>query len=131
MEVIWDTDLYVWNIFCGLPGSLIDVNVMDSSQFFLYILIRTFPSCSVKYSFGDEEIDWLYFIADGIYLDYKIFTIPIWNPINEAEERYYRMLSAVRSSFERVFGVIWNLEFWLDLVSCGSNRTWWLSRKPV
>lgn len=106
MEIIYDTDLYVWNLFCGLPGSLNDINVLDSSPFFMNVLSGKFPPCAVQNSFGAETIDWLYFLADGIYPEYKIFATPIRTTMNQEELKYNNMLSAVRSSVERVFGTL-------------------------
>ncbi len=40
MEVICDLDLYIWHIFCGLSGTMNDIDVMDVSPFFCRLTCR-------------------------------------------------------------------------------------------
>ena len=83
-----------------------DINILDVSPYFSDILAGTYPLCEVSYRINNEEFDWFYLLADGIYPQYRIFARPLSSPSNRAQYLYTTTLSAVRSCVERVFGVL-------------------------
>ena len=106
MEVICDLDLYIWHFYFGLPGMLNDIDVMWLSPLMNAIKIGTFPPHNVKYKIVEEEFDWYYFLADGIYpKNYKIFISTIQNATKN-ENVFCSMQEGARKCVERVFGVL-------------------------
>lgn len=87
MEVICDLDLYIWHLYFGLPGVLKDIDIMWLSPLMNAIKIGSFPPVDVKYSIGNEDFTWFYFLTDGIYPPhYNIFVQTITAPSNKKEK---------------------------------------------
>ncbi len=108
MGVIWDLCLYIWHLFCGLPGMINDINFMDVSPCFVDFLAGMFPQCNVKRNIRTEPFDWFYLLEDGVYPSYKIFSRSL-SVLNGSEQSCYTArFSAVRSSVKPVFGVLLN-----------------------
>lgn len=85
MEVVCDLDLRIWSLFFGLPGMLNDLNIIRLSPFFAEVLTDQFPPMIPNYTVSGETFDFSYFLADGIYVDYKFLVTTITEPQLEEE----------------------------------------------
>ena len=78
-----------------------DINILGTSPFFSVMLACKYPPYDVQYRIGEESFTWFYFTADGIYTACKIFAKTM-----SASSNYSCAIAAVRSSLERVFGIL-------------------------
>lgn len=56
MELVCDLDIRVWSLFCGLPGMLNDLNVLDLSPFFARVMNDTYPIVLPTYTVGGKHL---------------------------------------------------------------------------
>ena len=90
----------------GFPGNMNDLNVLSVSPRFADILADRYPTYSVQYSIGGEDLDLPYYLADGIYPPWIVFIHSISITKSRKEQKYKRLHGSVRKGIERVFGVL-------------------------
>lgn len=112
MEVICDLDLWIWHCAFGYPGSMNDINILDVSPHFAEMLSRVYPPFRVNCVIAQKMLDWLYYLADGIYQSYKGFVKTLPETQDQRKNIFRKRQEAVRKVVERVFGVLfarWNI----------------------
>ncbi|EGZ23154.1 hypothetical protein PHYSODRAFT_373039, partial [Phytophthora sojae] len=88
----------------GMPGSNNDLNVLDASPLISEYIDENAPQFS--YEVNGHRYDFLYYLADGIYPDWRCFVKTISSPINVQQKRYSAVQEALRKDVERAFGVL-------------------------
>lgn len=105
LEAIADGELRIWHAFFGCPGTLKDINVLDKSSTLRKIIAGTFPpSCS--YEINGRIRHLLYYLADGIYPNWALFSKTINECGSTKEKEYDASQEAIRKDVERAFGVL-------------------------
>lgn len=104
MEAIASYNLWIWHCFVGMPGSHNDINVLDASPLMSEYLDEEHPQ--FKYTVNGNTYTWLYWLADGIYPDWRCFVKTISAPVGEAQEKFAAAQEALRKDVERAFGVL-------------------------
>eukprot|EP00171_Calliarthron_tuberculosum_P004333 IDg4333t1 len=105
-EVICDLDLWIWSFQFGLPGVLNDIDILDLSDHFCKMLTGAFPPVLPNYKIGNETFNHFYYLADGIYPNWKVFCKTLSDPHLDKEQVYSKAQEGVRKCVERVFGVL-------------------------
>ncbi|CEP01685.1 DDE Tnp4 domain-containing protein [Plasmodiophora brassicae] len=103
IEAIADHDCTIWHFFCGCPGSLNDLNVLNRSPVLNSQITGEMPT--VLYSVGQNEYSIPYYLVDGIYPDYHCFVSTISNPSLRAQKLFATKQEAKRKGIERAFGI--------------------------
>jgi hypothetical protein len=106
LEVIANTDLYIWYYFFGEAGSLNDINILNKSTIVGSILNGTFDLKIAFYTINNTHRDWLYFLVDGIYPKYSIFINSFQHPHDEKEKYFAKCQEACRKDIKRAFSVL-------------------------
>ena len=83
LEGIADEECWLWFAFFGLPGSLNYISVLYKSPTMSNILSDSFPH-RIDYVVNVVTRNLLYFLPDGIYLDYAEFVKTISNSVNSS-----------------------------------------------
>ena len=104
LEAIASYDLYIWHAFIGMPGASNDINVMDASPLIAEYLDDKAPAYS--YTVNGSEYNFVYWLTDGIYPEWKCFVKTIAAPIGEIEKNFSKAQAALRKDVERAFGVL-------------------------
>lgn len=104
LEAIASYDLHIWHCFLGTPGSLNDINVLDASPLIAELCSEDAPRFS--YVVNGREYKFLYWLADGIYPEWRCFVKTISAPIGEAQEAFTAAQESLRKDIERAFGVL-------------------------
>jgi Plant transposon protein len=120
MECVCDLNLHIWHLSFGYPGVLNDINILNISPLFSKFLAGVFPPVKPKYMISDSEIDWCYYLTDGIYPRWKCFVQTFSNPTEAAQKKVAVKQEAVRKCVERVFGVL----FARFHILCTPSRLW-------
>lgn len=105
LEAIADAELWFWHVFFGMPGSCNDINVLDSSETLSGIMKGMFPP-KIGYKVGSEAMSFPYYLADGIYPNWRIFIKTFKSPQSAEESAFAQAQEAVRKDVERAFGVL-------------------------
>lgn len=104
MEAVASFNLWIWHCFVGMPGSHNDINVLDASPLISEYLDKDHPQFA--YSVNGNEYNFMYWLADGIYPDWRCFVKTITAPSGPAQEAFAAAQEAVRKDVERAFGVL-------------------------
>jgi hypothetical protein len=104
LEAIASYDLHIWHAFIGVPGSNNDLNVLDASPLLTEYLASDAPH--VSYNVNGTEYKHHYWLADGIYPEYRCFVKTFSSPLGEKQCLFARVQEAVRKDVERAFGVL-------------------------
>lgn len=104
LEAVASYNLHIWHAFIGMPGASNDLNVLDASPLMSEYLDDEAPR--YKYTVDGVEYDFTYWLADGIYPDWRCFVKTITAPIGEVEQHYAKAQEALRKDVERAFGVL-------------------------
>ena len=104
LEAIVSGDLWFWHAFFGVPGSNNDINVLQWSPLLTQIISNTSPV--EEWSCNGTVRRQTYFLADGIYPQWRIFAKPISKPNSAKMKHYTQQQEAVRKDVERAFGVL-------------------------
>ncbi|XP_052177493.1 uncharacterized protein LOC127791548 [Diospyros lotus] len=104
LEAIASYDLWIWHAFFGLPGSLNDINVLDTSHVFLELAEGCGPE--VKYTINGHEYTMGYYLADGIYPSWSTFVKTIPSPQENKAKFFAAQQESARKDVERAFGVL-------------------------
>lgn len=86
-EDICDLDLRVWYVMFGMPGMFNELNIMDLSTNFSYVLDGTFPSTKADLKIDGKRFYWLYYLTYGIYPPWKLFSKMFSSPENTKDIR--------------------------------------------
>lgn len=122
LEAISDGELWIWHYFFGSAGSLNDINVLDHSTTMGSMLAGNFPP-NVRFEVNGKEYIMPYFLADGIYPNWRIFVKTVTDGDTQAERLFAAGQEAVRKDVERAFGV---LVARFHILTCGC-RLWYKS----
>lgn len=106
LEVFCDDNLRIWSLNFSVPGSKNDVTIMDHSPFFRAVRNGKWPTVRPRLCISGHQLKRFYFLAEGIYLRYSIFLLPLPDPRIAKERRYAAQHASARKSVERVFGVL-------------------------
>ena len=79
LEAISDHRRYIWYANFGDAGSLNDINVLDKSSIVGAMLSGKLAMKSPdSYKINGKERDWMYFLVDGIYPEWKGYRVLLW-----------------------------------------------------
>ena len=117
-EAICGHDMYFYQVYVGLPGSLNDINIMGQTT----MQSNYFESGAIDmtYMVGGEEFTGAYFLADGIYPDFPYLVKTVAEPITMQEKLFAKVQEGCRKDVERAFGRM--LAKWHVLA--GAAKTW-------
>ncbi|ETN17200.1 hypothetical protein PPTG_21630 [Phytophthora nicotianae INRA-310] len=104
LEAVVSRDLWFWHAFFGMPGSHIDINVLDRSDLFSRISNMTAPPCD--YVINGNSYDIGYYLADGIYPPWAALVQTISNPTDNKQRHFAKSQEGARKDVERGFGVL-------------------------
>lgn len=104
MEAIASYDLHIWHAFIGMPGASNDLNVLDASPVVAEYLDDDAPQFT--YEINGAQYNFVYWLADGIYPEWKCFVRTISSPISDVEVYFAEAQEALRKDVERAFGVL-------------------------
>ena len=82
-----------------------DLNILAMSPLFNRILAGKTGECE-PYYISNQSFNWRYFLADGIYPNWKVFVKTIGNPIGNSQKLFAASQESARKCVERVFGVL-------------------------
>lgn len=105
-EAICDMDLWIWHWQFGFPGVYNDLQILDNSVHFSNVLSGNFPPSTVSYEVCGQAFNFFYYLADGIYPNWKVFLKTLSSSCSAKEKYYKKCQEAVRKVVERVFGVL-------------------------
>lgn len=98
---------FIWDHFFGSPGICNDINLLDRSTIIAAMLDGSFDLLTSPYDINGVERDWLYFLVDGIYLDWAIFVNTFnKNTANEVEPKFASKQESIRKSTSAPFGTL-------------------------
>ena len=113
LEAGCDHHLWFWHMSYGYPGSLNDVNVLESSPLLERLIDGSFvrterDSGVVPFHIEGtrQPFDHTYFLCDGIYPRYSRFIKTIKPAIGEADKNFAMWQEGARKDIERAFGVL-------------------------
>ena len=104
LEATASYDGWIWHSFFGTPGSCNDINIIDRSN----VLKNIFNGSDIKipYELNGTIRSEGYWLADGIYPEWKCFVKTINKPEGEKYRHFARMQEAFRKDVERSFGML-------------------------
>ena len=105
MEVICDLEFWILHMAFGFPGLMNDLNIQEESPHFSEVVAGVFKPARFKFNLAGEQFDWYYYLADGIYPEWKIFMTTATGTGKKAK-KYASYQEAVWKSVERVFDVL-------------------------
>jgi len=76
LEVVWDDQLWVRHLKFGIPGAQNDVSITNQSKLFNDIRTGKWPPRTPSLNIAGRDINWFYYLADGIYPRFRIFAKP-------------------------------------------------------
>ena len=103
-EVCCGQDLWIWHLFCGNPGSLNDLNILQRSPLLRQIYNGTMPT--VQFTANGTEHSCPYWLADGIYPELAVFVTGFRVPNNAIDQNFTHWQESTRKDIERAFGVL-------------------------
>ena len=101
LEAIASYDLHIWHAFIGMPGPNNDLNVLDASPILSEYLGDDAPE--VEFEVDGRKYSCPYWLADGIYPEYKCFVKTFAEPIGVEQLIYAKAQEAVQKDVERAF----------------------------
>ena len=78
LEAVVDHRLWFWHAWFGMPGSNNDINVLDQSPLLKDLMHGQAPE--ITFTVNGKQYKMGYYLADGIYPDWKIFIKTILEP---------------------------------------------------
>jgi Plant transposon protein len=88
LEAIVDHQRYIWQANFGDPGSLNDINVLDESSILGALLTGDMSIKTKPYTINGNSKDWMYFLVDGIYIEWSIFVNTYTNPLDHKKRMF-------------------------------------------
>ena len=117
-EAIAGHDMYFFQAFVGLPGSLNDINIMNQTT--MQKNYMNSIAIDHKYNIGGGEFVGAYFLADGIYPNFPYLVKSIPEPLTQREKNFATVQEACRKDVERAFGRL--LAKWHILATAGRSH---------
>ena len=117
-EAICGHDMYFYQVYVGLPGSLNDIAIMGQTT--MQTNYMESGAIDMEFLVGDEKLIGAYCLADGIYPDVPFLLKSVAEPITEQEKLFATVQEACRKDVERAFGRM--LAKWHILA--GAARSW-------
>ena len=117
-EAICGHDMYFYQAYVGLPGSLNDINIMGQTT--MQSNYMESGAIDMKYMVAGEEFTGAYFLAEGIYPDFPYLVKTVAEPITAQEKLFSKVQEGYRKDVERAFGRM--LAKWHVLP--GAARSW-------
>lgn len=106
-EVICSLLLWIWSFQFGLRGAMNDLNILEISSTFPWVLSGLFPPASSTCTIASNEVILNYYITDGIYPPWQIFSKALPDVANQKTKLFNKNVEAVQKSIERVFNVLY------------------------
>jgi len=106
VEAVCDEDLWVWHLFVGAPGSLIDISVMQQSPLYLDVTGGRWPPRGAAFPINGRRRTLPYYLVDGIYPRYGLLMSPHPEPSTEEQMTFNHFQEAIRKDVERLFGIL-------------------------
>ena len=103
-EMCCGHDLWIWHLFCGNPGSLNDINILQRSPLLRAVYNGTMPS--VEFLVRGTVYSQGFWLADGIYPEMEIFVTGFRIPNNPVDQNFTSWQESARKDIERAFGVL-------------------------
>jgi hypothetical protein len=103
-EMCCGPDLWIWHLFCGNPGSLNDINILQRSPLLRQIYNETMPK--VEFEVNGKRYSCPYWLADGIYPQLAVFVLGFAVPNTPIDKNFTYWQESVRKDIERAFGVL-------------------------
>ncbi|XP_023644414.1 putative nuclease HARBI1 [Capsella rubella] len=104
LEAVASYDLWIWHAFFGAPGTMNDLNILDRSNVFDYIINGQAPE--VNFFVNGNQHNLAYYLTDGIYPKWATFIQSIRLPQGMKNSLFSKKQEAVRKDVERAFGVL-------------------------
>lgn len=104
LEAVASQDLWIWHAYFGVPGSLNDRNVLDSSPIFEDLTRGKAPES--PFYVNGHLYRFPYYLVDGIYPKWVTFVKGKKTSREPLEENFTKRQSAARKDVERAFGVM-------------------------
>lgn len=104
MEVVCDDGLRIWHIMFETPGARNDVCIMYHITLFNDTRNGSWPSVKAQCCTSGNALKTFYYLADGIYPRFSIFSLPPPDPPTHKSKLYSAHHSSSRKAVERVFG---------------------------
>ncbi|XP_071698948.1 protein ALP1-like [Rutidosis leptorrhynchoides] len=104
LEAVASYDLWIWHAFFGMAGSNNDINVLNQSPVFDALKKGTAPSA--PFEINGHQYTKVYYLADGIYLDWATLIKGMSCPTDEPRIKFTRFQASARKDIERAFGVL-------------------------
>ncbi|SAM00221.1 hypothetical protein [Absidia glauca] len=108
LEAVASYDLWIWHAFFGLPGTLIDINVLDRSDLLDDLADGKGPA--VNFTVNNRAYKMGYYLTDGINHRVVSKKVPYdWGStykITPKQKLFTRAQEAARKDVERAFGVL-------------------------
>ena len=89
MEAVASYDRWIWHAFFGLLRSHNDINVLEHSSIFTKLAQGRAPP--VNYSINGHDYTMIYYLADGIYLQWSTFVKTISAPLEVKKKHFARV----------------------------------------
>ena len=103
-EMCCGPDLWIWHLFCGNPGSLNDINILQRSPLLRDVYNGSMPT--VEFAVNGNVYNQGYWLADGIYPELSIFVTGFRVPNNLLDQNFTGWQESCRKDIERVFRVL-------------------------
>ncbi|PXF49586.1 hypothetical protein BWQ96_00656 [Gracilariopsis chorda] len=108
MGVVCDDLLRIWHVMFGTPGAKDDLSIMEQSNLYNAVRGGKWPPIRQPTCIAGLTVNWFYYLADGIYPDFRIFMKPLSNPRTKKETMYSQHQLAAQKAVESVFGVLFS-----------------------
>jgi len=99
LEAVVDSRLWCRNCFFGIPGGNNDLNILDRSPLLTNLMHGRAPEFSFEVNGNCHRMG--YYLADGIYPNWKVFVKSIKNPRGEKEKIFAEPQEGDRKDVER------------------------------
>lgn len=106
LEAVVDARLWCWHCFFGVPGGNNDLNILDRSPLLTDLMHGRAPEVTFQVNGNSHRMG--YYLADGIYPDWKVFVKSIKRPRGEKEKNYAERQEGDRKDVERFFAALQN-----------------------
>ena len=104
LEAVVDSRLWFWHAYFGMPSANNDLNVLDHSPLFRNLLNGTAPE--VKFTVDGVMYMMGYYLANGIYPDWKIIVKTISDPEGCKKQYFATKQEAQRKDIKGAFSVL-------------------------
>ncbi|XP_071727814.1 protein ALP1-like [Rutidosis leptorrhynchoides] len=104
LEAVASYDMLIWHAFFGMAGSNNYINVLNHSP--LFDSLRKDRAAPSPFEVNGNQYLFGYYLADGIYPDWKTLIQGYTTPIEEPRKKFTKFQSSARKDVERTFGVL-------------------------